>query len=233
MRKYILLSTLQSTGTWWVIDALRKHPEIGGLSHRENLMALQNDWVLRDDWTDNPHGEALAPEGKVTLLYEHYFPSDKPFDRWYPQSPSEFLMTVLPTLSPLRDPLLCMIRAWHREPPLYPYDWLIDAWIHAARRGDTLGVKFWCMEPFHKGGFLQAVQDVGLPTPPRWVEGLEPQIRINSTPGDCDLREAYQNRDIIVLRKRLATPWRRLQEAEPILRPFLEKRGFKNLMWWS
>lgn len=238
MHKYILLSTLQSTGTWWVIDALRKHPEIGGLAHTNNLMAIQNGWCLRDGWTGNPHNEALAPDGKFTLLYEHYGAVQSPFYRWYPQSAQESMMLVVPTLSPLRDPLVCMIRAWHREPPLYPYDWLLDAWINLANKGETLGVKFWRMEPFDQQGFVNAIVRIGLSAGyPQyhydWLSSLKPTERINNTPGDCDLRIDYANRDAVALEKKLPAPWRRLKELQPVLRPFLEKYGFKDLLWWN
>lgn len=231
--RYVLLSTLQSTGTWWVIDALRKHPEVGGIAHVHNLMALQNGWALRDGWTGNPHNEALASDGKVTLLYEHYFGSSNAFGRWVPQTFSEFMMTVVPTLSSLRDPLICMIRAWHREPPLYPHDYLMDAWEWVAKRGDTLGVKFWRMEPFDQAGFLAAVEAVGLSCPEDWTAQLTPEVRVNYTPGGCDMRDDYHRRDISALQRKIPKPWRRLRESEPILRPFLEKYGFTNLLWWT
>lgn len=238
MHKYILLSTLQSTGTWWAINALRKHPEIGGLAHTNNLMALLNNWPLRDRWAGNPHGEAIAPEGQFTLLYEHYGATVSPFYRWYPQTASEITMLVTPTLSPLRDPLLCMIRAWHREPPLYPYDWLLDAWIQMAKRDDTLQIKFWRMEPFDSQSFINAIIGVGLsPGYPQsyydWFNSLTPNDRINDTPGECDLREHYKNGNVLMIEKTLSSPWRRLRESQPILRPFLEKYGFTDLLWWD
>ncbi len=233
MRRYVLLSTLQSTGTWWAIDALRKHPEIGGLSHIQNLTSLLNGWELRNGWVGNPHGEALAEDGKVTLLYEHYGSAPDNFYRWRPQTASEYVISVVPTLSTLRDPLICIIRAWHREPPLYPYDWLIDAWIHVAKRGDTLGVKFWRMEPFDRQGFRAALEGVGLSIPKMWWKSLKTDVRINDTPGECGLRGDYSTGDINAIRKKLPKPWRRLREAEPVLRPFLEDYGFANLMWWS
>jgi hypothetical protein len=233
MQRYILLSTLQSTGTWWVIDALRKHPEVGGLAHTNNLMALLNGWPLRDRWAGNPHGEAIAPDGKVTLLYEHYGAVVSPFYRWYPQSAQESMMLVVPTLAPLRDPLLCMIRAWHREPPLYPYGWLLDAWINLAKKGESLQVKFWRMEPFDCDAFEAAIIGVGLDCYVNWFTSLRPELKINFTPGECDLRVDYANRNTVALEKKLPELWRRLKESQPILRPFLERYGFTNLLWWD
>jgi hypothetical protein len=233
MNKFILLSTLQSTGTWWVIDALKKHPEIGGLANTNNLMALLNGWPLRDRWAGNPHGEAIAEDGKITLLYEHYGAGTSPFYRWYPQSATEAMMLVIPSLAPLRDPLLCMVRAWHREPPLYPYSWLLDAWINMAKRDHSLNIRFWRMDPFDMVGFLGAIQLVGLSCPEDWKNALTPEERINFTPGECDLRIDYMNRDAIAIEKKLPEPWRRLREAQPILRPFLENYGFANLLWWD
>lgn len=232
MTRYVLLSTLQSTGTWWVIDALRKNPHVGGLAHVHNVMALRNGWVLRDGWTGNPHNEEISPD-KITILYEHFENPPAVFYRWAPQMISEYLMSALPTLSPLRDPLICMIRAWHREPQLYPYGRLMNAWIHMAQREDTLGVKFWRMEPFDHAGFIAAVQGVGIPSTAEWEGSLAPAIRINSTPGECDLRQAYADGDSATIAKRLPQPWRRLRESEPILRPFLERCGFSNLLWWD
>lgn len=233
MNKYIFLATIQSTGTWWAINALKNHPEIGGASHVQTLMNFQNGWVLRDGWTGNPHNDHLAPEGKTTLIYSHYGGTPANFARWKPQNNYEFMMLVTPTLAPLRDPLICMIRAWHREPPLYPYDFLMDGWIHVAKRADTLGVKYWRMEPFDQEGFLKAVSDIGLSCPPDWVASLTPNVRINNTPGELGLHRNYENGNIAAIEKKLPVPWRRLKENEPVLRPFLEKRGFKNLLWWS
>jgi hypothetical protein len=192
-----------------------------------------NGWALTGSWKDNPHNDTLAEEGKITLLFGHYGEVTCNFSRWQPQSPNEWMMGVLPTLSPLRDPLIGIIRAWHREKDLYPFDFIMDNYVHIAKRGRTLGVNFWRMDPFDKEGFLNAVIAVGLSIPDEWVNNLTPDVKINDTPGECDLRIDYANGDIEAIAKKLPLPWRRLKENEPVLKPFLKSCGFKDLMWWN
>lgn len=233
MDKYVFLCTLQSSGTWWAIDALRRHPEIGGIVHVQNLIFLKNEWSLTGGWTGNPHNESLAKSPQKTLLYSHYGGIPESFNPWKPQTNYEFMMEVVPTLSPLRDPLICMIRAWHREPVLYPHDYIMNSWIHIAKRADTLKVKFWRMTPFDSIGFNNAVKSVGLSCEDAWLNSLDPLDLINNTPGECSLRDDYKNGDIAAIEKKLPIPWRRLKDNEPIIRPFLEAHNFKNLLWWD
>jgi hypothetical protein len=47
------------------------------------------------------------------------------------------------------------------------------------------------------------------------------------------MRTDYINRDIEAIKKKIPIPWRRLKENEPVLRPFYEKYGFRNLLWWD
>lgn len=238
--KYIYLPTPQSSGTWWAIDALRKHPMVQGAVSHVNLLYHHNNWALVDGWKDNPHNESLASDlsyydgTQVTLIFSHYggIPGTG-FNRWRPQNGNEWMMQVLPSLSPLRDPLIGMIRAWHREPMLYPHDYIMNNYLHIAQRGNTLGVNFWRMEPFDYDGFFNAVEAVGLPLLEEWLMQLNFNKRINDTPGECDLREDYKNGDIKAIAKKLPIPWRRLTENEPVFRPFLESYGFKDLLWWS
>jgi hypothetical protein len=233
--RYIYLSTIQSTGTWWAIKALRSHPDIGGIVHVQNLISMQNGWELRGGWEGNPHNESLATNGKITMLYSHYggLPKNREFVKWKPRNNYENIMMVVPTLAPLRDPLTCMIRAVHRDPSLYPHDFLIEGWLHVAKRDDTLGVKYWCMEPFDHKAFITAVYAVGLTCPDEWVNTIAFRERVNTTHGQIDLRQFYLQKDYEAIKLRIPEICQRLEENEPILRPFLEKHGFKDLLWWS
>lgn len=233
LRKFIMLPTIQSTGTWWAVRALQAHPEVGAIMHPQNLIHFNNDWTLREGWTGNPHDEAFAEDGKTTLLYSHYGGTPANYTRWKPSNDYEWLMQVVPALAPLRDPLLCMIRAYHRESSLYPHNYLIDGWLFVARREGTMGINYWRMDPFDIGGFLGAVKAVGLSCPDNWIAELDWKKKINDTPGECDLRTYYANGDLRAIKKVIPIPVRHLQDNEVILRPFLEKVGFKDLMWWS
>jgi hypothetical protein len=142
-------------------------------------------------------------------------------------------MQVLPTLAPLRDPLICLIRAWHREPALYPYSAIFNAWVLAAKRWPTLRINYWRMEPFDKDGFLNALKACGLSENAEWEGALQPGVRVNDTPGECDLRGWYAAGDKSKIAKKLPICWRQLREYEPLLRPFLEAYGFRDLLWWS
>jgi hypothetical protein len=106
----------------------------------------------------------------------------------------------------------------------------MDAWIQLAKRSDTLNIQFIKMEPFDDLRFNAALKNVGLSS----IAGLyDSSERINSTPGFCDLREDYKNNMTENIEKKIPQVWRRLKEAQPILRPFLEKNGFNNLLWWD
>jgi hypothetical protein len=89
------------------------------------------------------------------------------------------------------------------------------------------------MEPFDVQGFIDACNAAGLCCPDGWRNSLTPSTRINFTPGECDLRADYVSKDKAALEKKLPAPWRRLKEAQPTLRPFLQRHGFKELLWWD
>ena len=58
-------------------------------------------------------------------------------------------------------------------------------------------------------------------------------IGVYRTQGNYPLKQAYYNKDLLAISQELMDSLEALMKMEPILRPPLEKLGYKDLMWWS
>ena len=116
-KRIIFLPTVQHTGTWFTIDFLRKNIR---------LDAFIEGWILKSITTyKNPlsqiiyGGESFAVDG-TTLIQTHitkWQNSDGLIQRGF--TPDSTLFTILlcsvPTILPLRDPLLSILTSRHRH----------------------------------------------------------------------------------------------------------------------
>ena len=80
--------------------------------------------------------------------------------------------------------------------------------------------------------FLGAVENTGLAMLPQWVDSVNIDERINAA-GSSWVYDAYQNRDTTAIKKEMPNAWTILCAMQRTLRPFLERHGYTDLLWWK
>ena len=224
----VFLLTVQHTGTWWSIQTLRTHPEIKGFAHVRNVLRLRTGQPLIGIDSGNPNGESVPDDG-VTLIHTHWF---RVYERgrWQWDTISDALTVFVPTIVPLRDPLMSLLTRHNRDPWMYPHGDLLEEWIRMANCSNPF--TFYRVDEFSIAEFAGAVRSTGLTTPDAWLATMDISQRPN-TSGSYALKDAYRNRDANLISSTVPELWNKLRESEYLLRPFLEKRGYQNLLWWS
>lgn len=147
-----------------------------------------------------------------------------------------------PTIIPLRDPLAALISYQHRaeetgqiETGLFqPTSAIVDRWIMLAESEERIHkVNYLAWDTFEtleerRARLWDTAQAVGLRDPKPSRSGL-PKL---NTSGDYPLKDAYRagNFEALLIGV-LGMAY--LIKVESRLRPFLERRGYRDLLWWS
>src|SRR3990167_7085295 len=223
----IFLLTVQHTGTWWTINTLRTHPDIKGFAHIRNVLNLHLGMPLTGIDAGIPSTESLSQDG-INLLHTHWFRVYEK-GRWQWDTMSDALVVLVPTIMPLRDPLLSLLTRHNRDSWMYPHTDLLDEWIRLA--GCGLPIEYFKMDLYAESEFLQALHNVGLAVPRDWVQFID-RTTVDNTSGNYVLKEAYYDGNKRYIQSAVPDMWSRLTAAESYLRPFLERHGYSNLLWW-
>ena len=226
--KFVFLLTVQHTGTWWTINTLRKHPDITGFVHVRNVLRHYQKQPLIGIDEGNPHGECLSETG-INLAHTHWFHIYEK-GRWQWDTFNDAFVVAVPTLMPLRDPLLSLLTRHNRDSWMYPHTDLLDEWVRLA--ASELPISYFKMDEFSTAEFATALSAVGLSTQQEWLNKID-RNTLHNTSGSYYLKDAYYARDVKSIEATVPVLWKYLKQAELQLRPFLEERGYKNLMWCS
>lgn len=155
-----------------------------------------------------------------------------------------------PTIIPLRDPLAALISYQRRAEDTNQIDTelfrpatdIVDRWIMLAEseaRIPRVNYLAWDLPAPHSRpppaegydirapGLWDTAQGLGLRDPRPCRSGL-PKL---NTSGDYPLKDAYQAGDFDGLSELCGLP--HLIDSEDKLRPFLERRGYRDLLWWK
>lgn len=178
---------------------------------------------------------------RPTTVYHEHVRQDSRFNRQMCRT-QIVLAWSQPTVIPLRDPLAALISYQHRaevskqiDTDLFrPREDIVDRWCYLAEAEDLIKscrIRYLALdlaEPPNESRLWETTVALGLSDPAPSVLGLP---RRNDS-GDNYLKQAFQRGDLDPLEFHLVH-LDYLRKAEPILRPFLERRGYRDLMWWS
>jgi len=227
--KAVVLLSIPGTGTNFVKELIEAHPAI---THSVQWSALfKSQSFVHEEISLGAWSTGLDPNG-TTLVWGH-IPTE-PRHMSFARS----LMAFCPTVVPLRDPLLSLITrhqqgdsmdnlvidvvgAWqwlalNKLNPLYfPVDQKFGEW----ERHD-LGCYMYADLRFE--GFMQG--DVHWP--------FSDWTPVNSQ-GDYPLKTAYYAGDFDRIKAEIGQPVHYLQDIEGVLRPLLEREGYRELIWWT
>jgi len=222
------------TGTWTTIAWLARHDQVKGLM-------LSTDVV--DVLAGKPTIDQLQESGSYhqkfhqsMVYHEHVRP-----DHW---SDDQMCRTQLvmamtnPTVIPIRDPLSSLISYQNRASlqgregteGFLPMEHVIDRWVMMAKVFDILreNVEFICWDLINgdPDELCRIALALGI------TEGQYLGAIINNSMGDYPLKKAYQDGDRESLSQQV-DGFQCLVDREELLRPFLERLGYSDLVWWS
>ena len=155
---------------------------------------------------------------------------------------------------PMRDPLLTLMSAYERQKPqnISGSNKFLDGsmgmsdprippqniggsnkFVGSEREWERRGNPWllWVNEIFKLNPF-HAPLDLGVDHL-KYGDICFKDIGIHSTKGDYPLKQAYYNKDLSYIAEILEDNLKALMGMEPILRPPLEKLGYKDLLWWD
>jgi len=261
MNRIIYVPTIQHTGTWFLLEVLKMHPEVKALIEMHLLKSITLKGVPIPQTMYNH--ESFSPDG-VTLVHQHIPLWEKTVGLYSPgQSMDSILFAGMvcacPTVLPLRDPLLGLLTARNRRAKNsldLDTTFLVHIWAQTARDFMALnevarpyyfpidllskadvGIRLACMKEMMEACWLP-VDGVYLDNGHLLLSDMMVIARewggVNVTKGPLDMKkQRYIDGDTEYFKEKIPAEWEELRKAEPLLRPFLERFGYTNLLWWS
>lgn len=230
--KVVVLASVPHTGTFFVENFLRNHKSVG---HSLGVgPVLKSRCLVRRRLGEKAWEEGLEP-GSVNVMQAHL----TPYNLKYIQAFALFNPLVIP----MRDPLLAMVSTVARNPDNDPMK-QVDAFVDLAEaivshqhiyqpyfvpvdllQEEKSGHRYNALASLQTHCGLAVDKDHTALVATRW----EP---VNSA-ALYPLKKDYLNRDKKSLWKALGREISAMQAREGVLRPMLEKIGYKDLIWYS
>lgn len=211
---FVLLS-LPHTGTTFTASFLEGTPGVDG---RINLEAM---------------GDGSPPDGLYVLLM-HFRP-----ETWLYAAP--WCRRFRPVM-PMRDPLLTAISHEIRASDMDVGNWARAATVMDAHVAEYLPLDLLTTEKERVGALRKVLRSRGLERGGpikhcmRWArdwDEISGKKGESNTSGAHPLKALYEAGDFEALQKVMPDKIAALQEHERSLRPWLERMGYRDLMWWS
>lgn len=229
-----MVVSVQHTGTWFLINFLKQHVMVRAVILLEDLYPGENLESIRSVSIDR-----TVPDRDV-VAHMHVTREGTPgLGIRYGAMFRAIGCRDHNVLVPLRDPLRSVITREARVPGrdhsyiVSGFEELIQ-WQRQIHR-----MVYWVPIdlPFETQGRKALLDGVlrhcGLPGQlyvDRIARDWEPE---NVSAGAPEIKEAYQNRDAEFLAARFPVEWDLLKQKEETIRPFLERFGYQDLLWWS
>ncbi len=231
------------TGTQTSIAWLCKAVEVSGLVLSTGVYDVLKGgpYDIAHEWESGELLESHHPD----MVYHEHVRGDWQFPGR--MSRTQLMMaTTNRTLIPIRDPLACLISYWHRgelngtigttqfRPQIDVLDrWsMMSEWYPVLRKSEGLEFVCWDQPRAKSSDYLRGIcAKLGLRSypdgPGDWTE-----IQNNDN-GPYDLKIAYHNRDLKMIRETMHPMFDALVLHHRNLRPMLEDLGYSDLLWWD
>ena len=255
MTRFIFLTTLFHTGTWFVLYFLHTHPKVDGILETRflsvpNYLTGQKEWHTGVGGVEVPLEKGIVIEkfvpGGTNVLHSHFLNEAQPLTTGSILA----LMLMCPSVVTVRDPLRSVISACggrigagkiRVEDEVSIMERVKDFQTLAACIDNISKVSAPVVSPIDlpvtvdsRYELLTKVLDhVGLPDDSHAKMWAEKWPLVNSRGGDYPFRDSYERRDVEFIKRAIPKTWNLLRSYERSLRPFLERHGYRNLMWWS
>lgn len=213
----ILCLSVQHTGTWFALNFLMEHKGTKG------VVAQVKNIKTRDD---------ILQDGIVHVHINGFGITSSGGRRTRTFKQTAAMTKGMRLIVPVRDPLLSLITRHKRHPDRKSF-YIVDGFCHLSEL-DAVYLPVDCNTyDIHPYYLLEKVcKELGLEVN-EFVEKWSIKWPIYNSKFDYGLKRAYQEGRIDKIAKAFPEEYQHLKENEKNIRPFLEKLGYKNLMWWS
>ncbi|MHB0968068.1 MAG: hypothetical protein ACYC36_16635 [Bellilinea sp.] len=221
MKRLIFIPSVQGTGTWFLLNLLKPHPQVDylvtWLGFDEQKLELSNMAVV----------QAHFGEGKTGPEFGAFVPDD---------TAEGWMRKATATVIPVRDPLLSLMTANNRRLDDAPLDHIINGFLTMSRWAGENDIFFLPVDLY--GGksaserrkiFSSLIRFCGLDFIPHCEEYARRWQVVNTAYGQ---KNHYHAGNIEAVKEELGPYFDKLVANKEILRPFLERLGYSNLLWW-
>ena len=242
----IYVPTIQSTGTWFLMDLIQIHSKI----------KYMNSWQAMDrtkfppDWSDD---RALI-NIHIGISNEYW---DNPVYHTNEKIKEDFMLEAAHTVIPLRDPLKALLTCHTRNWDMINITHIVNGFVQVKQWCDRhpdihlfpvdIGMRASVLPRHSHPGQMTRygmIRDLftylDLPLEPYMSIIAENWSKVNTigerTSRLCD--NYYYSRNIEKIIAELDNPFegggfKYLQSKQKILRPWLESVGYRSLLWWD
>lgn len=224
--KLILLASVPHSGTIFMQEFIERHSAIGNTTGLAQVMKNTSGGL------ENPYRaqRGLVP-GTTNLVWSHI--------EHYTLDALRAYCFHVPTVIPVRDPLLSIVTRKKRRPEAH-HVWMVENWlilrtfIWPYETAAYYPVDLENQKPYaeRRKSLLQIAEHCGL-EPENYMDEYAQKFAPANTRGEYELKTMYKEGDFEQLKLHLKPEIQQLQANEGVLRPMLEEIGYENLMWWS
>lgn len=145
----------------------------------------------------------------------------------------ESFSETLPTLIPMRDPLLSIITRHTRHPEQAPHTYLATSWRYVPYDNDPhyLPVDLSFSEDERVDRIGRALRHCQVPPWPGVTAYAKAWKPVNSVSGATAARQAYARRDVGWFEEHFPEEMCALRSSRQV-RELFERNGYENLLWW-
>jgi len=261
MHRIIFLPTIQHTGTWFTMEALKVHPEVDSFIEMHAMGLSTFKGSLHPSTLFEK--ESFSKDG-YTIVHMHLPVWDRKSPLFSSSGGADSIMFVgmmcaCPTILPVRDPLLSLITAVNRRTRSavnYDISYLVRVWCQTVRDftlNNEVARPFYFpvdllaagSQAFRVESLTAMIGYVGLRSNPDVAYSVGrfckdwPMVRQTLSAQqleegfEYESKQKYLEGDVDYFRKEMNVEWARLRKTEPLLRPWLEHLGYRDLIWWS
>lgn len=243
----IYVWTIQHTATWTTMDWLdRQGYNIVETVQLINVMRGNAKRTCLKGGKLQKWGAGMSP----VALHSHFsclkpnpvYQGQKAVGGQMPHQLAIAISMTNPTLIPMRDPLAGCIRKQRQfdqnqrghDGAGHLFNWvgLAGIWPELCQAPRPLVLLAWDAQTVSREEALKRATE-RLNLDQEITKTFIQDNPVQNTMGNYPYKKAYLERDSDYFKSKLPDLWTKLKEAEPVLRPFLESHGYRNLIWWS
>lgn len=207
----LLSATVQHTGTYNLWGMLEASPDVHKITWRDRIR----------------RGLDQAHPTKTTVLHTHF--GDETFkDLISHFRELEFWTRALPTVIPLRDPMLAVISRHGRYPKIEP-SYIVRGFVQISQlKTEPCFIRTDMPELGRQDARAMFERFDMRPCPDSIITNWRPKNATGQTP----LKQAYALKDLGAIEQAVPAAFHLLMEHRNVLRPFLERYGYRDLPWF-